>query len=68
MENDTFWEEGSFIQTIGPDDKGKMRTFGMKHDEEMTFNCSKCKTKISAHNKDWHAGLCDRCFDASMTQ
>ena len=61
---DAFWAEGSFAEAMSPDDaKKKMRTFHMKHNEEMNFNCSKCKTKISAHNKDWHKGMCDACFD-----
>ena len=39
----------------------------MKHDEEMNFNCKKCKKKISAHNNDWHGGMCDECFDEMMS-
>ena len=35
----------------------------MKHDEEMNYNCKKCNKKISAHNKDWHDGMCDDCFN-----
>jgi len=55
---DKFWEEGSFAETMGSDDmEKKMRTFGMKHDEEMNFTCNKCKKKISAHNNDWHGGI-----------
>lgn len=62
-END-FWAEGSFTETVSPEDmKKRMRTFHMKHDEEMNFSCSKCNEKISAHNKDWHDGMCDSCFD-----
>ena len=59
---DNFWSDGSFIQSIDHNDKEKMRTFHMKHDEEMNFDCKKCKKKISAHNKDWHDGMCDDCF------
>ncbi|MBI2647378.1 hypothetical protein HYW99_02785 [Candidatus Woesearchaeota archaeon] len=63
MEDD-FWEEGYFAETMSPKDiKEKMRTFHMKHDEEMNYNCKKCKRKISAHNKDWHDGMCDDCFN-----
>jgi len=40
----------------------KMRTFHMKYYEEMNFKCKECNVKISAHNKDWHDGLCDDCF------
>ena len=61
---DDFWSEGSFAETTSPEDmQKKMRTFHMKHDEEMDYNCSECSNKISAHNKDWHAGMCDGCFD-----
>ena len=63
-EKDGFWEEGYFAETLGSEDlKKKIKTFHMKHDEEMNFNCSKCEKKISAHNKDWHGGVCDDCFD-----
>ena len=66
-ENDELWAEGSFAETMGPlDIKKKERTFHMKHDEEVNFNCKKCNTKISAHNKDWHAGMCDDCFDKEV--
>ena len=61
---DAFWAEGSFAETMSSEDmKKKMRTFHMKHDEEMNFNCKKCKKKISAHNNDWHEGMCDDCFN-----
>jgi len=63
VEEPSFWSDGFFAQSVDPNDKDKMRTFHMKHDEEMNFNCSKCKTKISAHNKDWHNGMCDKCFN-----
>lgn len=59
-----FWFEGFFAETISPEQSPeKMRTFHMKHDEEMNFNCSKCNGKISAHNKDWHENMCDLCFN-----
>lgn len=61
---DDFWEKGYFAQPIGPEEmKEKIKTFHMKHDEEMNCNCKKCNKKISAHNKDWHDGMCDDCFD-----
>ena len=61
---ESIWSEESFAETLGPEHaKAKMRTFHMKHDEEMNFNCLKCNVKISAHNKDWHAGMCDNCFN-----
>jgi len=63
VEEPSIWSDGTFVETLDPDDKIKMRTFHMKHDEEMDFNCSNCKVKISAHNKDWHNGMCDKCFN-----
>jgi len=63
-EENNLWEEGEFIETLSPQDmEGKMRTFHMKHDEEMNYDCKKCNKKISAHNKYWHAGMCDDCFN-----
>jgi len=45
-EEDEFWAEGSFAETMSSDDaKKKMRTFHMKHDEEMNFNCKNAKGK-----------------------
>ena len=62
-END-LWEDDYFAETLGPKDiKEKMRTFHMKHYEEMDYNCKKCNKKISAHNKDWHDEMCDDCFN-----
>ena len=61
---DNFWEEGYFAETLSSAGmEEKTRTFHMKHDEEMNYNCKKCNKKISAHNKDWHDGMCDECFD-----
>jgi len=66
-EEDNFWEEGYFAETMSSAEMNeKMRTFHMKHDEEMNYNCKKCNDKISAHNKDWHAGLCDDCFNKEV--
>lgn len=63
-EEDSFWAEGSFSETMSRKDwELKKRTFHLKHNEEMNYNCKQCHTKISAHNKDWHAHLCDKCFD-----
>jgi len=59
----SFWSENTFIQTTGPSDKEKIRTINMRHDEEMDFQCSSCKAKISAHNRDWHNEMCDNCFN-----
>lgn len=61
---DNIWAEGSFIESCSNEDwELKKRTFHMKHNEEMNYNCKQCNVKISAHNKDWHANLCDKCFD-----
>ncbi|MBI2148153.1 hypothetical protein HYU23_00585 [Candidatus Woesearchaeota archaeon] len=58
------WSEGFFAETISPEkNPEKMRTFHMKHNEEMNFNCSKCNERISTHNKDWHENMCDLCFN-----
>ena len=63
-ENNDLWEEGGFTETMSSFDiKKKMRTFHMKHNEEMNFNCKKCDEKISAHSHDWHASMCDDCFN-----
>lgn len=63
-EEQNIWSNGFFAETLGSSDmKVKMRTFHMKRDEEMNYNCSKCGAKISAHNKDWHNGMCDACFN-----
>ena len=58
------WEDGAFMETLGSHDiKEKIKTFHKKHDEDMNYNCKKCNNKISAHNKDWHNGMCDECFN-----
>ena len=63
-EDDELWEEGAFIETLSPAEiKEKMKTFHMKHDEDMNYNCRKCNAEISAHNKDWHDGMCDDCHN-----
>lgn len=64
---DELWDDGGFVKKINPDDmQTKMRTFSMGHNEEMNFDCKICKIKISAHNNDWHEGLCDKCFDTKF--
>ena len=61
---DGFWADGYFAETIGSNElEEKRKTFHKKHDEDMNFNCRKCGTRISAHNKDWHDGMCDDCFN-----
>ena len=68
LEENDFWAEGSFIESCSPEDfEKKKRTFDMKHNEEMNYNCKQCSAKISAHNKDWHANLCDKCFDKMIS-
>lgn len=61
---DDIWEKGGFAETLGPKDiKERMKTFHKGHNEDMNYNCRKCNVKISAHNKDWHNGMCDECFN-----
>ena len=62
-DENNLWAEGAFIESVGPDDSGKMRTFHMGHDKEANYNCKKCDKNISAHNRDWHDGMCDKCFN-----
>jgi len=58
------WEDGSFAETMSHEEmEEKMKTFHKKHDEDMNYDCKKCNKKISAHNKDWHDGMCDDCFN-----
>lgn len=63
-----FWEEGYFAETLSSAEvKEKMKTFHQGHDDEMKFACSKCGAKISAHNKDWHGGMCNDCSFEAIT-
>lgn len=63
-DENSFWAEGTYIESVSPAErKRKERTIHMKNDEEMNYDCKQCHIKISAHNKDWHAGMCDNCFD-----
>jgi len=58
------WAEGYFAETLSSKDlKEKMETFHKKHNEDMNFSCKKCNKTISTHNKDWHNGMCDDCFN-----
>ena len=62
--DDGMWAKGAFAETLDSREaKEKMKTFHKKHDEDMNFNCRQCNKKISAHNKDWHDGMCDDCFN-----
>ena len=61
---DSFWDQGYFAETLSPEESARReKTISMKHDEDMRFTCKQCAAKISAHNKDWHAGMCDTCFN-----
>ncbi|MFH1849334.1 MAG: SEC-C metal-binding domain-containing protein [archaeon] len=61
---DNIWSKGYFAETLSPSEiKEKEKTIHMGHGEDMRFNCKKCKAKISAHNRDWHNGMCDECFN-----
>jgi len=63
-EKENLFEENTFMEAIDPkDSEEKMKTFHKKHNEDMNFDCKKCNKKISAHNKDWHDGMCDKCFN-----
>jgi len=63
-DDDSFWQKGMFSQSVSKEAmERKNRTIHMSHDEEMKFNCKTCDAKISAHNNDWHDGMCDMCFD-----
>ena len=55
--------EAGKVKSYNEEMKLKERTIHMKNTEEMNYNCKQCNAKISAHNKDWHAHLCDKCFD-----
>lgn len=62
--DDSFWQKGLFAQSVSKEDmERKNLTIHMSHDETLDFNCKKCDIKISAHNNDWHDGMCDECFD-----
>lgn len=69
INEEDLWSNEGFVETIDQLDlKTRMRTFHMKHDEELNYNCLKCKKKISAHNKDWHVGMCDDCFNEECSK
>lgn len=61
---DSFWSEGSFSETMTSQEmKEKMKTLHEQPNDEKNFNCKTCNARISAHNQDWHAGMCDDCFN-----
>ncbi|MFH1256684.1 MAG: hypothetical protein V1494_05345 [Candidatus Diapherotrites archaeon] len=61
---DAFWSKGSFHQTMDSREmEEKMKTIHKKNTEDMDYNCRECNAKISAHNNDWHDGMCDDCFN-----
>ena len=60
---DKLWSDGAFMETLDLQDTiEKMKTFHMKHNEDVNYDCIKCSKKISAHNRDWHNYMCDDCF------
>ncbi|MBU1989095.1 MAG: YkgJ family cysteine cluster protein [Nanoarchaeota archaeon] len=61
---ESLWAEGGFMETLSPNEiEEKEKTIHKGHDEDMNYDCKKCGKKISAHNKDWHDGMCDDCFN-----
>ena len=63
------WEDGFFAETVSPEEaKEREKTIHKKHDEDINYNCKECNQKISAHNRDWHAGMCDGCFDKMLEE
>ena len=64
IEEDSFWDDGYFMESISADEfEEKKKTIDKSNNEDMNFNCKKCNKKISAHNKDWHDRMCDECFN-----
>ena len=64
---DELWKEDAFMETLGPQDmKEKMKTFHMKRDEDVNYDCRNCNKKISVHNRDWHNHMCDDCFNIAI--
>lgn len=63
------WSKGSFTQSMSEEEvKEKEKTIHKSHDEDMNYSCKECSKKISAHNKDWHDGMCDDCFNEKYFQ
>ncbi len=61
---DELWAEGGFFKPMSAKESvEKNKTFHMKHDEDVNYDCKKCRSKISAHNRDWHDNMCDKCFN-----
>lgn len=61
--SNALWSDKTFAQAIDAHDiDEKLKTFHEKSDEK-PFVCRKCKVSISGHNKDWHEGMCDDCFN-----
>ncbi|MCK4552713.1 hypothetical protein KAT80_00730 [Candidatus Pacearchaeota archaeon] len=66
-EDENCWAPGEFVETISSAElEQKKKSIHMGHDEDVNYNCRKCNKKISLHNRDWHAGLCDDCFDKEV--
>jgi hypothetical protein len=63
-ESDRLWHSGVYIGSVSSEEMKKIKkTFHKSLKEDMDFNCKKCNKKISAHNKDWHDCMCDKCFN-----
>ena len=64
-EKDSIWAKGCFSETMDPKTiKEKKKTIHMEHNEDMNYDCKECGEKISAHNRDWHDHMCDKCFNS----
>ncbi len=67
MQGSSLWSKKTFAETVSPEEmEQKKKTMHMKHTEDLNYNCKQCSGKMSAHNRDWHAGLCDDCFHQSV--
>lgn len=64
-DEESFWSEGSYIQSIDADDPGfeeKIKYFDENNDSAKDFKCKKCEAKVGKHNLYWHEGMCNNCF------
>ena len=51
MSDDSLWSGGSFAKALSSTDiKKRMKTFHMKHDEDVNYDCIKCN-KITGFTK-----------------
>lgn len=66
IEENGFWSEGSFVESINPNElREKIKTLEEDACKDVKFKCKKCNKQISAHNKNWHDEMCDDCFNAA---